>query len=243
MKNVWLIAVSLFVWHTAVAQNTPCPEIPYIEVTGSADMEIEPDEFRLSVLISAYEKDKKEIKVEEVEKKLMKILSNIGIPKNNILLSTASTRSDWEYAWKIKKEGKENKPRVTKLYDIICADFKQMDDLIAQLPGVEEGFMEINLSELKNKNISEYRKQTKIEAIKAAKEKAGYLLESVGNTTGKLIQVIELDEDDWGWPRAANAYSNAISQTSMKVMGDTGDDSSVRKIKLRYKIKARFEIK
>lgn len=61
--------------------------------------------------------------------------------------------------------------------------------------------MDVNLSELKNKNIREYRKQTKIEAIKAAKEKAVYLLESVGNTTGQLIQVVELDDDDWGWPR------------------------------------------
>ncbi len=82
--------------------------------------------------------------------------------------------------------------------------------------------------------------------MKAAKDKAQYLLESVGSTIGKLIQVTELDEDDWGWYRpAVSAYSNAsISQRSLNAGGnDSGDDPSMQKIKLRYRIKARFEIK
>ncbi len=240
MKNVWTILFLFLVIPVAQAQSKPDNEIPYIEVTGSADIEIEPDEMRLMVVISGYEEEKKQpVKLEAVEKRLMDILSGIGLPKNSIILKNASTQGYWYYWW---KEEQEKDARVSKQYEIIFTDYSQLNRVLTELPGPKEGFLNVSISELKNKKIAEYRKQTKIEAIKAAKEKAGYLLESVGNVPGKLLQVIELDEDDWGGFRPY-AVSNAISQTSMQINNNSGDmDSSIRKIKLRYRIKARFEI-
>jgi len=242
MKNV-LIFVALFFMATIIkAQNTIYPEVPYIEVTGSADIEIEPDEIRLDIVISGYEKEKtkQEVKLEDVDKKLLNILSDAGLSKSNVILKNASTQGYWYYWWRYG----DNDARVTKQYEAVFSDYQQLNKVLAQLPGPKEGFLNVNISNLKNKNIAEYRKQTKIEAIKAAKTKAQYLLESVGSTPGKLIQVIELDEDDWGWYRPAYANSNVISQVSLNAGNDNnaGDNSSMQKIKLRYRIKARFEI-
>lgn len=236
MKKLLILGALLCITNIVAAQNTTYPEIPYIEVTGSADIEVDPDEIRLSIIISSYRdtESKEEIKLETVEKTLMNILSEAKIAQKNIIVKNASTRGYWYY-W-------HDDERLTKQYEIILANYSQLDQVINKIPGPDKGFRNVNISELKNKNIAEYRKQTKIEAIKAAKEKARYLLESVGSQTGKLIQVIELDEDNWGWYYPAS-NSNMISQTSMNAgNGNNEDGLSMQKIKLRYRIKARFEI-
>jgi len=244
MKTIWILSTLLFVAISTMGQNTTMQEIPYIEVTGSADIEIEPDEIRLAIVISSYKKGKNdlEIKLEEVDKRLMDILGKAGITKSNVIMKSASTQGYWYYWWRYNSDD----ARLTKEYEVIFADYAQLNKVLAELPGPKEGFVNVNISQLKNKKIAEYRKQTKIEAMKAAKEKARYLLESVGQIPGKLIQVIELDEDDWGWYRPAAAYSNMsnVSQVSMNAgSGGGGEDPSMQKIKLRYRIKARFEIK
>lgn len=242
MKNVLLFVV-LCLAVNIKAQNMPCTEIPYIEVTGSADIEIEPDEIRLTVVISGYEKGitKQEVTLEEVDKNLLSILSGAGISKSKIILKNASTQGYWYYWWRADQD---NDARVTKEYEVVFTNYQNLNKVLAQLPGPKDGFLNVNISNLKNKDIAKYRKQTKIEAIKAAKAKAQYLLESVGSAPGKLIQVIELDEDDFGWYRPAYANSNTISQVSLNAGNGSngGDDTSMQKIKLRYRIKARFEI-
>ena len=73
--------------------------------------------------------------------------------------------------------------------------------------------------------------------MKAAKKKAGYLLESVNEELGSVISVIELDENIPIW-RPENILGNSI------ISSNDGDiNQSMRKIKLKYEIKVRFEIK
>lgn len=246
MKNIRMLLILFLSVSGVVAQNSTSADIPFIEVTGSADIEVEPDEIRLSVIISGYrnEENKQDITLEVVDKKLMDLLSKSNIQKNSIILKSASTQGYWHYWWWYNKSGD---PRLTKEYEILFDNYSRLNNVLSELPGPKEGFVKVNITQLKNKKITEYRQQTKIEAMKAAKEKARYLLESVGSTPGRLLHVIEQDEDDWGWYRPYNqsgALSNSISQVSLNA-GNSGDeqDPSMQKIKLRYKIKARFEIK
>ena len=73
--------------------------------------------------------------------------------------------------------------------------------------------------------------------MKAAKKKAGYLLESVNEELGSVISVIELDENIPIW-RPENILSNTMISSN-----DSDINQSMRKIKLKYEIKVRFEIK
>jgi|GEM_PF-609560 len=250
MKNILIIvSFSIITMHFLIgqqlsAQNVPANDIPYIEVVGSADIEIEPDEIRVLVVIGNNVKKEKEripeVSLEEAEKKLMDILSHTGVPKDKIILKNAGTEGYWPY---YRYYDDYDRVGLKKEYEIILTSNTQLSTLLSSLPGPKQGFLNVNISELKNKNIAEYRKQTKIEAMKAAKAKAGYLLESVGSTPGRLIQAVEMDEDDWGWYRPAAVHSNVVSQTSMNAGGGSDDGTSIRKIKLRYRMKARFEIK
>ena len=49
----------------------------------------------------------------------------------------------------------------------------------------------MRIGELKHKDLPMYRKQGKIEALKAAREKASYLVEAMGQQLGEVIRIIE----------------------------------------------------
>ncbi len=228
-----LFAISVF------AQNAGIDDLRFIEVTGSAEMEVEPDEIRFQIGITEYWKEEFEkgkeykdyvtkIPLEEIEKNLMSELASIGITKEQMILKDAGT------SW--TREGKDF--RKGKAVEIIITDFNLINEINRKVKTKGLSFMRI--SELKNKNITEFRKQVKIEAMKAAKEKATYLLQSVGENIGKVISIIELDENN-------NYYWKPQNELSNRVMPGSGsyevENEELKQIKLKYEVKVRFEIK
>jgi len=239
MKTHNLALILLLFAINVFAQNTGIDDLRFIEVTGSAEMEVEPDEIRFQIGITEYWKEEFEkgkeykdfvtkIPLEEIEKNLMNELASIGITKEQMILKDAGT------SW--TREGKDF--RKGKAVEIIITDFNLINEINRKVKTKGLSFMRI--SELKNKNITEYRKQVKIEAMKAAKEKATYLLQSVGENIGKVISVIELDENK-------NLYWTPQSALSNTIMPGSGsyevENEAIKQIKLKYEVKVRFEIK
>ena len=80
--------------------------------------------------------------------------------------------------------------------------------------------------------------------MKAAKDKADYLLGSIGQRAGKPVYIKE--EDETARPSASfNALSNTISANISSrglANADADDALSFSQIRLRYVIVAKFEI-
>ena len=130
---------------------------------------------------------------------------------------------------------KEKDFKKSKTFELVLTDLKKVNDILAKVQ--IKGSNSMRIAALKNKDIVKYREQVKIEAMKAAKKKAGYLLESVNEELGSVISVIELDENIPIW-RPENILGNSIISSN-----DSDINQSMRKIKLKYEIKVRFEIK
>ena len=241
--KILLIAILLFTYRYAISQDTNEKNTRFIEVTGSAEMEVEPDEIIFEIKYGEYWKEEFEkgkeykdyvnkIPFEEVEKSLMIELNSIGITQDKITTSDATSSNYWV------SEAKGFRKCKTIL--ISLTDFKKVNEIINNVKTKGVNYMDI--AELKNKKITEYRKEVKIEAIKAAKEKATYLLQSVGENIGKVISVVESDNNynsGYYWNPQAICSNSMMSQSSGS--GDS-NNSSMRKIKLKYEIKVRFEI-
>lgn len=99
----------------------------------------------------------------------------------------------------------------------------------------------IKISNTSNKEIQRLRKEVKMEAMKAAKAKAAYLLESVNEEIGSLLEVEEMPEEgNHPWFSRENLVSNSIINNSSNL---TSGIENVSDIKLRYEVKAKFQIK
>ena len=234
-KIILVLSITVFVIGISRAQEVKS-NLRFIEVTGSAETSVEPDEIRFQIGIQEYWKEEYErgkkykdyitkIPLIEIEKNLMRSLVSVGIAKDQIVIKEIG--QNWN------RSGKDFKK--SKTFELVLTDLKKVNDILAKVQ--IKGINSMRIAALKNKDIIKYRKQIKIEAMKAAKKKAGYLLESVNEELGSVISVIELDESIPIW-RPENILSNTIISSN-----DSDINQSMRKIKLKYEIKVRFEIK
>lgn len=231
MRKVFLLVFVLFAWSIVVdAQES---DGRYIEVTGSSEIEVVPDEIHFLITIKEYwaeefeRKSKEEdyrtkVPLERIEKDLRKVLSKVGIPDEAI-----RTQEIGDY-W--RQRGKEF--LVGKQLDIRLTDFEEVNEIVRQVD--TKGIESMRIGELKHKDLPMYRKQGKIEALKAAREKASYLVEAMGQKLGEVVRIVEPAQS------YASPYSNFQAQSNVS-MG-TAATEQYRVIKLRYEMTARFAI-
>ena len=74
------------------------------------------------------------------------------------------------------------------------------------------------IGELKNKEMQTYRKRGKIEALRAAKEKAAYLTESLGKQLSDVIRIVEPQESINYYTLSAQSNMNFISSPILRLV-------------------------
>lgn len=103
---------------------------------------------------------------------------------------------------------------------------------------------DVSITKMKNKNEQSFRKEVKIQAIKAAKEKAIYLLAAIDEAIGRVISVEEINEvNNYSYNYASNNYLSNSVNTSSTASSNDGGVNNTNLIKLRYEVKVIFEIK
>ncbi len=202
---------------------------PYIEVQGKAEMEVAPDLFYISILINE-EDSKNKQSVSDLEKKMVDKLKGIGIDtENDLYIKDISSN--------FKKQILASKDIIIqKEYLLILRDAKTVARTFIELE--DAGISNVSIEKVDNSKITEYRKEVRKEAIKAAKEKADYLATAIGQEAGKALYIQELDG---GHPMPV--YSNSVFFKSMDLTDKSEINPEFEKIKLEYSVLCRFELK
>jgi uncharacterized protein YggE len=207
----------------------------YIEVTGKAETEISPDLIYIKILIN--EKDNKnKTPLADRENTMISKLKEIGIDINKDLL-LKDISSNFKYYWLTKSE-----ILLSKEYQLLVRDGKTASKVFIELENI--GISTVSIDRLDNSNIQKYRKEVKIDAVKAAKEKAESLANAIGQDIGRAIYIQELE-------RAAPTVSNRIlirgasSLSNSSLYGSRAPEPDIdfEKIILEYSIICRFELK
>ena len=222
MKFYTPILISLFVGLTTLFGGD---DPRHIEVTGSAELEIAPDVIILSISLKQYAEEES---MDPVEDQMVEILTNIGISRDDIVLENISN------SWYWYKSGYKHKKNLL----ITLSDYSQIDLILEEID--KDIMSHLRIKELKNDNITEHRKEVKVRALQAAREKAEYLLESIGEEVGDVISIEEIEEERqnrW-WGYQSNPLSNAVMSAP-----DSGSIENTKKIKLRYSFKVKYKIK
>jgi uncharacterized protein YggE len=197
----------------------------FIEVTGVAEMEVEPDEIIFNVGI----KDDNKNQLADNEKLLFETLKSNGVKNENIKF----------------KSMYQNIYSKTKIF---TKNFQFKINKKTDMSGLFEGLNQkwvsnINIAEIKNTKIADFRKTVKINALKAAKEKADYLLESIGKKVGTPLEITEIEDytSDMIMPVA---YRSKVANVQMEAADANVDYSfdNIENIKLKYSIKTKYEI-
>lgn len=229
---VLTLCLSLFTF-SMDAQVMEKEKIRKIDVTGSAEQEVIPDKIFVSITLQEYMKDNKtRVDILVLEAQLQKAVADAGLSKENLTIGNISGYRNW---WGKKKPTNflEN-----KTYILTVANLAKIDGILNRVD--EKGITNTNIDRYEYSKITELRKEIKIKALQAAKEKATYLLVGIGETLGEALEIHEVEEGYQQQP----VYSNMMMRTTaMDVAPMQESTVDVQKIKVRYEMKASFRIK
>ncbi len=214
------------------AQNASVKD-KLIEVSGSAEMEILPDEIYLSISLREYVNDKVKVRLNEIDKHFLKVMNELKIDKNDIAIEGAAGFYNWDY-----QRQKETEFLASKTYVLKLVDLNGYNRLMERLDN--KGIQHVYLQRTSHSKIEEYRQKVKVDALKAAKEKARIMLESIGEQMGEVVLIKETSNDAY-YPLQRTMLSNTAMDGNASQ--ESAPESDVQKIKIRYEVMAAFRIK
>jgi len=233
----FLLIVSLINGPFAAAQETPAESItqPIIHLEASAMREIVPDEYYFQVLVKESMKNKVKTTIEMLEARMIQGLDSIGISKDQISLERMSDLQTY-------KRRRSKTHLTSQVYQIKLTSLeklKPMFEVLSKVPAVSA-----SLSHVDHSKMPQFRQEVKIEAMKAGKEKATYLLEAVGSKVGSLLHVRELNLAGPRVPSNQMAYANTAINFRQEYKWDKAQQESLtyKTIRIRFAFELKFEI-
>ena len=207
----------------------------YIEVTGKAELEIVPNEIYLKIIVD--EKDfKGKQNLQEIERSMTEKLSGIGIDISK-QLSIKDMASNFQKYWL-----KGSEINSVKEYQLVVGNAKRAGQVIQALES--QGVSNISIERIEHSEIQKYKAEVKINAIKAAREKAVSLTNAIGQNIGKAIYIRELANPPYAFQGKVAGLANIVVRGygASDKLKDPEPDIDFEKIKLEYSILVRFEI-
>lgn len=235
-----LLTLALFITAISAMGQTDYDKTsdqPYIEVMGTAEKEVIPDEIYIGIVLKEKYNKQTKVTIDEQEVKLKNAVKSLGIDLKNLYLSDAD--AGYVKVSYFKKDVLTQKDYTLKVSDAATVGkvFQELD----KLEITDASIIKVNHSKLDT-----LRKEVHIMAIKAAKEKASYLLNAIGEQVGKPLKVQGVEE----YPISLMAnvrgardggeiwYVDGVKDQNLEVY-----ELQFQKIKIEAAVKVRFAIK
>lgn len=225
LRNVMLLIMMLplFVQAQEVAKGEH-----FIEVTGTAQQEIEPNEIYVTIRLREFEENKQKTNLEKIDADFLNALKASGIDRSRLELADAGSRLD-------KLTKKEKDAFREKTYQLKLTSAAELEKFLTKLEPVKVDFVDV--TRLHHSDYEKLKMDLKVKALQAAKTKAETLLKSIGAEIGKPIMVREIEYEPY---QQMNMRANVL----MRDDGAAAENQiGFRKIRLQAQVTAQFEIK
>lgn len=234
MKRLIALAFVALFSMSALAQQVDLRK--KISVSGSAEAEVTPDIIYLTISLKEYLKDnnsKKRIDITELENQLYNAVLKAGIPKENLMVNNISS-----YNYAIEKK-KNPDFLVSKQYQLKVSDLNKWNEIIGTVD--PKGVAYTNIDSYDYSKIEALKKELKIKALQAAKAKAIYMVEALGDKLGSVIDIQEVNNE--AYPQPMYRANVMMMKAEDSMAGAAAPELDFKKIKLNYVVNTVFEIR
>ena len=191
---------------------------PFIEITGTAELEVDPDQ--IFIRISLQENtDRSKKNISEQEQDLIRALKSVGLSEDKLTVIDAN--AFYGKSGMLSKEVISSKNLELEVSNATEAKkaFEQLDKL---------NIKNAHIARVDHSEMDDLKRQAKVKAIRAAKEKATYLLGAIDENLGGALLVRENAYNVYGIQTMAN-YRGAGR------MDGAGYESKKKEINLDFK--------
>lgn len=232
MKNkiIFLFLCASFTIHAQTGEKNFIDQ-NYIEVTGKAEMEIAPDEITMRIILN--EKDFKRVSLDEIENQMLGKLRAIGVD-----IDKDVTVKDQASIFRTKIFSRDI--LLSKEFLVVVhntTDAQRVFDEMARI-----NISNISIVKLSHSKMEAYNRQVKINAIKAAKDKAQLLTQAIGQSIGNALYIKEL----YYSPNPIAQSNILVKQKTLEYEEDKGISTksyNFENIKIQSSILCRFDLK
>ncbi|MBS0647006.1 MAG: SIMPL domain-containing protein [Verrucomicrobia bacterium] len=182
MKGIKLTALFVLTFLLGQAQTKNFLDQPYLEVAGSADTLVTPNEIYIKIIIS--EKDTKDrTSVEELELKMYNALKALGIDidKN---LTTSDMASNFKFYFLKSKDLMKSKQYILKVSDAVTASkvFIELENL---------GISNTSIDRVDHSDLEKIKNQMRSKAVENARARAIALTKPLNQNVGAAIHIAD----------------------------------------------------
>ena len=184
MKGMFLIPVFLLIFILGQSQTKNFLDQPYIEVTGSADSLITPNEIFIKIIIS--ERDTKDrISIQELEGKMISTLKELGIDIEKDL-TTNDMSSNFKYYLLKSKDILKSKQYILKVIDATTASkvFVQLEEI---------GISNTSIDRIDHSELEVLKNTMRTKAVQNAKTRAVALTQPLNQIVGPAVHIIDIE--------------------------------------------------
>ncbi|WP_177761980.1 SIMPL domain-containing protein [Flavobacterium sp. I3-2] len=224
MKNTYLLILLFF---TTFIQAQNLQTSPFIEVIGTAEKEIIPNEIIFSITLKEQIDGRNKITIDEQETLFLNELKNQKIELTKLSLNNAN-------AHQLRVRKKTNQLVTQKQFELKLNTIEEVNRALDAFDNAN--VKSFYIQEMTHSEIEMYRKEVKILALQAAKNKATYLLESINQKVGNALEIKE--NTDVYLSKAPEFMSNISVDTN-----ENKNEIGFKPILLKFEIQAKFEIK
>lgn len=239
MKQLFLAMTAAFISIASSAQ-APNPYPRTITVSGSAEAEMTPDEIYVQVDLKEYDKKGSgKMGIDKIRQDFLAAVRSMGLPDSALTIAgyDGYNGNPW---WRKKNKLKD------ELYSSISYNVKlrssvQVDQLVDKLD--DNATQNFFIQRTAYSKLAELRKNLKIQAVKAAKEKAFYLAEAINEKVGEAVTINEPSE--FYQPYYGAVANRAIMKNAAMEQEAAPDQpqADFKKIRIKYDVTVVFALK
>jgi len=239
MKKIFLAltaSVCLLIANAQTVDNTIRQRT--INVSGSAELQITPDEIYVQIELREYNKKSGDkVDIQTISNKFLSAAKSMNIADTNVVVQGYSGW-DGNYWWYQKNKKKNPDMMAGITYEVKVKTVDDMNKLVDKLD--DQATQNFYISRTSHSNMDSIKKQLKIQAIKAAKEKAVYLAAALEDNVGQALTINDPNEVG-NYPRPM--YSNMMLKAEAADQAAPAMNVDFKKIKIQYDVNVTFELK
>lgn len=226
-KALILAAAAMFCTTAAIAQGVGENAKPYIEVSGTAEKRVIPNKIDITVTLSQAD-SKGKIPMADLDKAFLLALKQAGIDVDKQVSLTDQSSST----------AKKQSIYQFKNYMVVVSSAAEASNLFDCLN--TNNIASAEIVNATRTDIREIQEQTKVEAIRNARETATVLTRAIDQKIGKAIQIQDFSTPYFGARNTMFLKSNAAAMDSAGA--GALNDVQFQEIRIEQRITVRFEL-
>lgn len=186
-------------------------QAPYIQVNGTATLNIVPDRITVEINMEEYYRPKTSgdsilVKIAEIEADVRRLLRSVGVADSDIRVSDVGNRIN---------PYRDRKFRMAKSLTAVLSGLQQLDRIAERLD--TQGITGFMIAAMDNADMNEYNRKGLKAALDAARAKALFIAQNENLSLGTPMEIIETTQNQYSAPTFSNvAYGAGVGIESLR---------------------------